>query len=150
MWETGPGGNPVAEDYRHYRQHQLSRKDPYDSPGAGAVSRITDAARTALCEAMQRKATLLSLWPGLDLVGAWEKLLMPMLHFIVFALYPAPLALTRRDPSLGIAHGACMLAHRETYLRVGGHEAVRDEIFEDTRLARTWREQLLSREIEAA
>ncbi|HRK34109.1 MAG TPA: glycosyltransferase family 2 protein [Candidatus Hydrogenedentes bacterium] len=100
-----------------------------------------ETAEIAVSEAEQRGATLLSLWPGLDLVGFSERLLMPMLHFIVFSLYPAPLAFTRRDASLGIAHGACMLAHRATYISIGGHEVVHDEIFEDTRLARAWRER---------
>ncbi|MGB8510422.1 MAG: hypothetical protein WCD76_18745, partial [Pyrinomonadaceae bacterium] len=91
-------------------------------------------------EAVRRKVTLLSCWPALELVGFWEKALMPLLNFVVFTLYPAPLAHRRSgDPSLGLAHGACLLAHRSTYALVGGHEAVRREIYEDVRLAQLWR-----------
>jgi len=100
--------------------------------GEGAVERM-------LNEAASRDVSLLSCWPGLELKGFWEKILMPMLNFVVLTLFPAPLSLKRRDASLGLAHGACILARREEYERVGGHEAVRDEIFEDTSLARTWR-----------
>lgn len=64
---------------------------------------------------------------------------MPMLSFCAFTLFPAHLALSRNDPSLGLAHGACILAQRDAYRSVGGHEAVRNEIFEDTCLARLWR-----------
>jgi hypothetical protein len=64
---------------------------------------------------------------------------MPMLNFVVLTLFPAPLSLKRQDASLGLAHGACILARREEYKKTGGHEAVRDEIFEDTSLARIWR-----------
>jgi glycosyltransferase involved in cell wall biosynthesis len=94
-----------------------------------------------LAEARQRGLTLLSPWPALRLVSAWEQLLMPVLNLVVFSLYPAPLALVRKDPSLGLAHGACILAHRETYLRLGGHALVRDQLFEDSRLAQRWRAQ---------
>ncbi len=98
----------------------------------GAVGRM-------LNEAAARDVSFLSCWPGLELKGFWEKALMPMLNFVVLTLFPAPLSLKRPDASLGLAHGACILARREEYKKVGGHEAVRDELFEDTSLARIWR-----------
>ena len=91
-------------------------------------------------EAARREVTLLSCWPALTMRTFWEKLLMPMLNFVVLTLYPAPLALTRpSDASLGLAHGALILARRDIYERVGGHAAVKAELFEDTALARLWR-----------
>jgi len=99
------------------------------------------AAARMLSEAERRRLTLLSCWPALELVGCWEKTLMPLLNFVVFTLYPAPLALRRPDASLGLAHGACLLAHRATYALVGGHGAVREQLFEDVRLAQLWRER---------
>lgn len=98
-----------------------------------------DAICLMLSEATERDVTLLSAWPGLDLVGFWEKLLMPMLNFLVFSVYPAPLSVKSSLPALGLAHGACLLVHRETYGRLGGHASVREQIFEDTQLARLWR-----------
>ena len=92
-----------------------------------------------LAEARGRQLTLLSCWPALELRGFWERALMPLLNFVVFTLYPAPLALKRTDASLGLAHGACLLAHAAAYARVGGHGAVRDQLFEDVRLAQLWR-----------
>ena len=92
-----------------------------------------------LVEARARSATFLSCWPGIAMVGFWEKLLMPMLNFVVFTCYPAPLGLIRRDPSLSLAHGACILVARSAYEAVGGHTVVAHEIFEDTLLAREWR-----------
>ncbi|HEX8500020.1 MAG TPA: glycosyltransferase [Pyrinomonadaceae bacterium] len=90
-------------------------------------------------EAESRGVTLLSCWPRLETRGFWEGALMPMLNFVVFTLYPAPLALRRMDASLGLAHGSCVLARRDDYERVGGHAAVRAELFEDVRLAQAWR-----------
>ena len=92
-------------------------------------------------EAIARGVTLLSCWPRLLTRGFWEGALMPLLNFVVFTLYPAPLALRRDDPSLGLAHGSCVLARRDVYEAVGGHGAVRGELFEDVRLARVWRER---------
>lgn len=100
---------------------------------------LRGAVATALDEAKRRHATMLSLWPRIEACTFWESVLMPMLNFVVLGSYPAALALRRDDRSLGLAHGACILVHRDTYRALGGHEVVRDEIFEDTRLARAWR-----------
>lgn len=98
-----------------------------------------DAAVKMVREAEARSATLLSCWPALEMRGFWEGALMPMLNFVVFTLFPAPLSLRRADSSLGLAHGSCLLARRDVYERTGGHALVRGEIFEDTLLARAWR-----------
>jgi chlorobactene glucosyltransferase len=100
-----------------------------------------DATARMLAEVERRRLTLLSCWPALELGSFWERALMPLLNFVVFTLYPAPLALRRPDASLGLAHGACLLVRRETYALVGGHGAVRDQLFEDVRLAQLWRER---------
>ena len=107
-----------------------------------ADARLAPAAPARIAsDARRRDATLLSCWPGIRMESFWEKALMPLLNFVVFTLYPAPLALSRRDASLGLAHGACLLARREEYEKTGGHQTVRAELFEDTRLARVWRER---------
>jgi glycosyltransferase involved in cell wall biosynthesis len=99
------------------------------------------AAARMVAEAETRRLTFLSCWPGLDMRGFWEHALMPLLNFSVLTLFPAPLALRRNTPALGLAHGACILVQRDAYEAVGGHEAVRGELFEDTCLARHWRAQ---------
>lgn len=101
---------------------------------AGAAGRMAG-------EMKRRRLALLSCWPGLVMVGFWERTLMPLLNFIVFTLYPAPASLIDGRPSLGLAHGACLMIERESYRRIGGHGAVRGEIFEDVRLAQLWRER---------
>jgi glycosyltransferase involved in cell wall biosynthesis len=106
-----------------------------------ADARLLGAGAAALVvrEAEARGVTLLSCWPRIETRGFWEGALMPLLNFVVFTLYPAPLALRRSDPSLGLAHGSCVLARRDDYELVGGHAVVRGELFEDVRLAQAWR-----------
>ncbi|RMF36135.1 MAG: glycosyltransferase [Chlorobiota bacterium] len=99
---------------------------------SGAVERL-------LATAAHHSCTLLSAWPGIKVKSLAERLLMPMLNFYVFALFPSPLQLISNAPRYALAHGACLLCHRDAYWRVGGHAAVRDELFEDTALARHWR-----------
>jgi len=97
------------------------------------------AASRMLHEARARQLTFLSAWPGFVMQSFWERVLMPLLNTLVFSLFPAPLSLLRQDASLGLAHGACILTHRSSYVAVGGHGAVREELFEDSRLAQVWR-----------
>ncbi len=108
-----------------------------------ADTRLRDAAAgRILATATHFRCSLLSCWPGMDMHGFWEQLLMPLLNFLTFTMYPAPLAYIREDDaSLGLAHGACILMRREEYYLAGAHAAVKDQLFEDTKLARHWREQ---------
>lgn len=99
----------------------------------GAVQKLVSAAETT-------DANMVSAWPRIEMRSFVERLFMPLLNFVVFSLFPAPLARSRRSPSLGIAHGACILADRKTYFELGGHSLVRREMFEDTLLAREWRQ----------
>ena len=93
-----------------------------------------------LAETKTRELTLLSCWPAFEAGTFWEAVLMPMLNWVVFSIFPGPLSLVRGDRSLALAHGACILVRRDVYERLGGHGSVRREIFEDTRLAQLWRE----------
>jgi glycosyltransferase involved in cell wall biosynthesis len=100
-----------------------------------------DACARMVAEAQSRRLTLLSCWPAFETGTFWEALLMPMLNWVVFSIFPGPLSLFRRDRSLALAHGACLMVRRDIYEKLGGHGAVRNEIFEDTRLAQLWRER---------
>ncbi len=98
-----------------------------------AVSRM-------LGESVAREVTFLSCWPEIRAISFWEKVFMPMLNFVVFSLFPAPLQERYSSPSFGLAHGACLLIRHKEYKGMGGHEQVKHELFEDTVLAREWRE----------
>lgn len=98
-----------------------------------------DAVARMVKECQRRELTFLSCWPQLEMNGVSERLLMPLLNFVLLSLYPAPLAVRRKDHGLGLAHGACIMVRADVYRELGGHEPVRSELFEDTRLAQHWR-----------
>lgn len=105
-----------------------------------ADARLAPAAVERMHEEMRsRKLSFLSAWPGLKMQGFWERSLMPMLNFVVFSIFPAPLSLYFNFSSLALAHGACLMFERRIYFEIGGHATVRNQIFEDTQLARLWR-----------
>lgn len=99
-----------------------------------------NGALALLQTAQKRNLTFLSAWPQFELRNFSERLLMPMLNFFVFTVFPSPGSLISNNPRFGLAHGACILVERAAYRRTGGHSLVRGELFEDTILARRWRE----------
>ena len=110
-----------------------------------ADSRLApNAINRMLAEAQTRQVTFLSCWPKIEMQSLSEKILMPLLNFVVFSIYPSILSLISHrqflyNPKLGLAHGACMFFERDSYVSFGGHDKVKDQIFEDTRIAQLWR-----------
>ena len=83
--------------------------------------------------------TLISAWPKLLLKSFPEKILMPMLNFLVFSTYPGILSSKVKSSSMGIAHGAMILCNADIYKKIVGHKIVKESLFEDTTLAKLWR-----------
>jgi hypothetical protein len=92
-----------------------------------------------LAAAKTKEITFLSCWPGIIANSFWEYIFMPMLNFVVYSIFPTPMQEKNPSPSFGLAHGACLFVDAKTYCEIGGHAAVKAELFEDTMLARTWR-----------
>ena len=84
---------------------------------------------------------MLSAWPKIEMQSMAEKIFMPLLNFIVFTTCPMLISKKRNSDNLGLAHGACILFEKETYFKLGGHDLVKNDLFEDTRLARIFRQR---------
>ena len=89
--------------------------------------------------AQNNNYSMVSAWPKIEMKGISEKILMPLLNFLVFSSFPTIYSLKSRISSLGLAHGACILFQKKTYEFLGGHKLVKDSLFEDTELAKKWR-----------
>ncbi|HEX5079855.1 MAG TPA: glycosyltransferase [Geminicoccaceae bacterium] len=81
---------------------------------------------------------------GLDLVSLmvrlhcehfWERLLIPPFVFFFRKLYPFA-AVNRQDDPVAAAAGGCALVRRTALARIGGIEAIRDQLIDDVALAR--------------
>lgn len=138
---------------KNWACHQLSlAADP-----ASAHLLFTDAdtvhgpscVRTALDHASRTRADLLSVWPD-QVTGSWsEKLIIPLGYLLFTAFQPLPLLSwlqgdvgrargwsRERLGSLGAANGQFLLFRRDSYLRLGGHEALKDHLVEDIAFGR--------------
>lgn len=100
---------------------------------------LADGAVEAVVREMRRQgADVFSVLPR-QLVGSWsERLLTPLVTDVVLCLLPFPL-LKAPAPSAAVANGSVLAFTRDAYRRVGGFEAVRDELVEDVAMARLTR-----------
>jgi Glycosyl transferase family 21 len=90
----------------------------------------------ALAAAHEQSADLLTLMPRLEAAGVGEALLLATMPLTFAGFLPQVLVMGRRWPLVAGALGKFLLFRRETYLRIGGHEAVRTDIVEDMQLSR--------------
>ncbi|HTY81979.1 MAG TPA: glycosyltransferase [Dehalococcoidales bacterium] len=129
-------GEPLPGDWvgKTYACHQLAQK------AAGSWLLFVDAdtvheprmLRGVLELAMQKKVTLLSGFPR-QLAGSLPlKIIQPVQYYIILGWLPVWLLHKLGKPSLAI--GQFMFFNAQEYRRMGGHEAVRQEIVEDVSL----------------
>ncbi len=68
-----------------------------------------------------------------------ERLLIPLIHFILLAFLPMARMRRSRDPALAAGCGQLFLARRSGYNQVGGHAAVRTSLHDGLTLPRAFR-----------
>ncbi|MCA9882044.1 MAG: glycosyltransferase [Anaerolineae bacterium] len=84
----------------------------------------------------QTEADLLSVWPTQATLTWGERLTVPLIAMVIMGYLPivmthyAPLAI------FGAANGQCMLWRRSAYEKIGGHEAVANNVLDDVSQAR--------------
>ena len=94
-----------------------------------------DALLLALGARQEQQADMVSLVPDLRCEGFWERLLIPIQYFVIFAFLPTPLIRRTPFPWFAAANGAFLFLSRETYFAVDGHRAVRQQLAEDVKFA---------------
>jgi chlorobactene glucosyltransferase len=94
------------------------------------------AVRAAVAYASERRLALLSLITQQELGGFWERVLQPVVLMVIGLALPLRAIGDARRPDLAYANGQFLLVRRAAYEKVGGHEALRAAVVEDSELAR--------------
>lgn len=75
-----------------------------------------------------------------QVVVTWsERLLLPLIHFLLLGYLPMALMRTRRDVGLGAGCGQLFIARRAAYQAAGGHAAIRASLHDGLTLPRAIR-----------
>src|SRR5260370_12833574 len=91
---------------------------------------------TALRQAAEQRADLLTMMPTMTVGSFGEALLVPTITLTFVTFLPLGLVTKHPSPLLAGAFGPFLLFHRDAYVRIGGHTAVRRDIVEDMQLSR--------------
>ena len=96
------------------------------------------AVRTTLAWARREGAAHASIAPRVEMQGFWERTILPFYVQMVLTYFRAP-HVNRDSSRTAMANGQYWLVRRSDYLRLGGHEAVREKVLEDVAIARRFR-----------
>ncbi len=96
------------------------------------------AVRTALGWAEREGAALATVAPRVEMVGVWERIVLPFYIQMVLTYFRAP-RVNRPRSRTALVNGQFWLVRRADYEALGGHSAVRGWVLEDIAVARRFR-----------
>jgi len=88
----------------------------------------------------QSRAELASGVPRQELDTFSERLLIPLIHFILLGFLPMRAMRRTRSPAFSAGCGQLMIARREAYQQCGGHAQLRDSLHDGIKLPRVFRQ----------
>ena len=102
--------------------------------------RLTPDALSRMAGFMQRNRCGLASGFPRQIVVTWsERLLLPLIHFLLLGFLPMALMRQRLDVGLGAGCGQLFIARREAYCAAGGHAAIRASLHDGLMLPRAFR-----------
>ena len=96
------------------------------------------AVRTTLAWAEREGAALATIAPRVEMVGFWERVVLPFYIQMVLTYFRAP-HVNRAGSGRAMANGQYWLVRRTDYDALGGHAAVRGKVVEDVAIAQRYR-----------
>lgn len=132
------GKKPDGWTGKNFACHRLSKESNSDYIlFIDADCRLTpDSLKTAITILLNENLSLLSIFPTQIYKSFSEKLIVPIMNWILLTLLNLKKVFTSRSTSFTAANGQFMLFKRESYIKIGGHEKVKDNFIEDMALAK--------------
>jgi hypothetical protein len=100
---------------------------------------VPDAVVRCVEEMRARKVALLSGFPRQIMNGWMERMLLPLIHFVLLGLLPMGRMRKSTKAAYAAGCGQFFLAEREAYFACGGHAAIRDTRHDGLRLPEEFR-----------
>ncbi|RMG21337.1 MAG: glycosyltransferase [Bacteroidetes bacterium] len=89
----------------------------------------------------QYQLALLSVFPDQIMGSMAERVVVPIMHYLLLSLLPLPLVFRAASPSLAAANGQFMLFERETYRAFQWHAQLKEVVIEDVGIMRRLKQQ---------
>ncbi len=98
------------------------------------VRLAADAVARCLAQRHSARAALLSGFPRQITLGWMEKMLLPLIHFVLLGFLPLRQMRRTVNPAFAAGCGQFLMVEREAYLVSGGHAAIRETRHDGLRL----------------
>ena len=98
-----------------------------------------DCLGRAVAEAKRLNAALLSTIPREETGSPLERLVVPLIHWMLFSWLPMPRMRTTNDPATSAGCGQFLLVRSDAWEAAGGHAAFRDSMHDGIKLPRNVR-----------
>ncbi|HEV7302306.1 MAG TPA: glycosyltransferase family 2 protein [Tepidisphaeraceae bacterium] len=98
-----------------------------------------DAVRRAIAFAVAADAPLVSGFPRQQTGTMLERMLIPLIHFVLLGFLPIRRMRMSTSPAYGAGCGQFFIARRDAYDRAGGHAAIRASLHDGVTLPRAFR-----------
>jgi len=92
--------------------------------------------QNALSFIQKEKLSLVSIFPQQSMAGLGERLVVPLMNWILLSLLPLRLVRTSTYPSLAAANGQFMFFRGDHYREMRWHEQLKAEVVEDIKISR--------------
>lgn len=106
-----------------------------------------DALKRILAEQSSRDVSLLSGFPRQETGTFSEKLLIPMMHYVLLCYLPMDRMRASTDPGFAAGCGQLFLAKKADYFACGGHAAIKGSRHDGIKLPRVFRKAGLSTDL---
>lgn len=102
--------------------------------------RLTPGALTRMVSFLdQSESALISGFPNQETGSFLERLLLPMIHFVLLAFLPINRMRASTHPAYAAGCGQLMMVRRDAYRRAGGHAAIRASLHDGIQLPKAFR-----------
>lgn len=98
-----------------------------------------DALRRMASFAHDKQVSLVSGVPRQELGTFWEKLLIPLIHFVLLGYLPISRLRRGTDPAYAAGCGQLFMVRADDYQRCGGHAGIRSSMHDGIKLPRLFR-----------
>ena len=89
--------------------------------------------------ALKNELDVLALMPGGEFVTFWERVILPVIVYLLVLAYPPYLA-NKPGSKLALASGGFILMKREAHQKIGGYERIKDYVIDDIYTAKYLKE----------
>ncbi len=84
----------------------------------------------------EKSLNLITVFPTQQINGIGAQLVVPLMNWLLLTFLPLKKVYTSRRSSFVAANGQFILIDRKTYVTIGGHSSVRNQVVEDMELAK--------------